>query len=218
MNNTFASRGISSGGAIPKSKIPLQSELSFEDDFNPTSYKFGNKVSNNKPEQIIGPIGTPTALRTEQAITSNNSSQSIRHPGSPLMCYVVRLKHGDELRKSLLAYAKKNGLKAAFVMSCVGSSTSSRIRLASATPENEANYMLDIVNPTEIISLSGTLSGGGHLHIGLSDSAGKMMGGHLLESYIDTTAEVVIGDCSALSFSRDFDDNTGFHELRVTER
>ena len=78
--------------------------------------------------------------------------------------------------------------------------------------------MLDIVNPTEIISLAGTLSGGGHLHVGLSDALGKMSGGHLLELIIDTTAEVVIGDCSALAFSRNFDQSTGFNELSVSVR
>jgi len=78
--------------------------------------------------------------------------------------------------------------------------------------------MLDVINPMEIISLVGTLSGGGHLHVGLSDYAGKMVGGHLLELVVDTTVEVVIGDCSSLSFTRTYDDSTGFHELQVSDR
>lgn len=78
--------------------------------------------------------------------------------------------------------------------------------------------MLDIIHPTEIVSLEGTLSSGGHLHAALADSTGKIVGGHLLELRIDTTAEVVIGDCSALSFSRIFDNNTGFHELNISQR
>lgn len=78
--------------------------------------------------------------------------------------------------------------------------------------------MLDIVHPTEIVSVEGTLSGGGHLHVALSDSTGKIVGGHLLELTIDTTAEVVIGECSAISFSRVFDNSTGFHELNVSKR
>ena len=77
--------------------------------------------------------------KEQKYVNLDQSNQ--RQPGSPLMCYVVRLKHGDELRKSLLAFVKNNNLKAAFVMSCVGSSTSSRIRLASATADNEANYV-----------------------------------------------------------------------------
>ena len=52
----------------------------------------------------------------------------------------------------------------------------------------------------------------------LSDATGKMCGGHLIELIIDTTAEVVIGDCSALSFSRTYDQNTGFNELNVQMR
>ena len=33
-----------------------------------------------------------------------------------------------------------------------------------------------------------------------------------------TTAEVVIGNCDVLSFTREFDDETGFHELVVTDK
>ena len=78
--------------------------------------------------------------------------------------------------------------------------------------------MLDVIHPTEIVSLVGTISGGGHLHVSLADSTGKLLGGHLLELTVDTTAEIVIGDCSSLSFDRVLDDTTGFHELTVSER
>lgn len=46
--------------------------------------------------------------------------------------------------------------------------------------------------PLEILSLVGTLSGGhGHLHISLSDSEGRVVGGHLIgDDEIFTTVEV----------------------------
>ena len=78
--------------------------------------------------------------------------------------------------------------------------------------------MIDMTNLTEIVSLQGTLSNGGHLHAALADVTGKVTGGHLLELIVDTTVEVVIGECTALSFTRTFDQTTGFNELVVNSR
>ena len=78
--------------------------------------------------------------------------------------------------------------------------------------------MLDLISPMEIVSLVGTLSGGGHLHVSLSDCSGKTVGGHLLELVVDTTAEIIIGDCSTLAFERTYDESTGFHELQISDR
>ena len=78
--------------------------------------------------------------------------------------------------------------------------------------------MLDLTQGTEIVSLQGTISSGGHLHASLADVTGKVIGGHLLELIVDTTAEVVIGDCTHLSFTRVPDHNTGFKELVVNTR
>ena len=78
--------------------------------------------------------------------------------------------------------------------------------------------MLEVLNPMEIVSLEGTISGGGHLHISLSDMAGKTSGGHLLELIVDTTAEIVIGECTSLSFTRVLDKDTNYKELQVNLR
>lgn len=70
--------------------------------------------------------------------------------------------------------------------------------------------------PFEIVSLVGTLSAGGHLHISLSDKEGHVIGGHVVgDLIIHTTAEVVIGYCSGFTFSREYDSQTGFKELVV---
>jgi len=82
-------------------------------------------------------------------------------------------------------------------------------------------YMLqeihEFIGPFEIVSLVGTLSGdNGHLHISLSDAHGHMIGGHVIGGlYIFTTAEIVIGECVDLKFTREHDDFTGFHELVI---
>ena len=71
----------------------------------------------------------------------------------------------------------------------------------------------------EIVSLVGTLNDGGHLHAALSDRSGKVVGGHVLgDMVVFTTAEIVIGECESLQFAREFDEQTGFDELKVINR
>ena len=82
-------------------------------------------------------------------------------------------------------------------------------------------FLLQIVTyegPFEIVSLVGTVSGGegGHLHISLSDSKGKVIGGHVVgDLFIYTTAEVVLGECERVRFEREDDKETGYNELVV---
>lgn len=57
-----------------------------------------------------------------------------------------------------------------------------------------------------------------HIHLTVSDNTGRVIGGHLLDgSIIDTTAELIVHHYPALSFSREFDDTTGFTELVVSD-
>jgi predicted DNA-binding protein with PD1-like motif len=69
----------------------------------------------------------------------------------------------------------------------------------------------------EIVSLVGTLSPDGvHLHISLSDSTGRTIGGHPVEGCeIYTTAEIVIGEAVGLKFTREQDAQTGYKELKI---
>ena len=65
----------------------------------------------------------------------------------------------------------------------------------------------------------GTLADEGHLHTSLSDKDGNVIGGHVMGNMkVFTTAEVVIGNCDTLSFTREIDDETGFEELVVREK
>lgn len=71
----------------------------------------------------------------------------------------------------------------------------------------------------EVLSLVGTLSSDGlHLHASLGDEEGEVRGGHLVRAVVHTTAEIVIGDAPALTFSRDLDPRTGFKELVISGR
>ena len=69
----------------------------------------------------------------------------------------------------------------------------------------------------EIVSLTGTVSvNGSHLHISISDSTGKTIGGHLMKGCtIYTTAEIVILSSNEFVFKREKDGTTPWEELQV---
>ena len=69
----------------------------------------------------------------------------------------------------------------------------------------------------EIVSLGGTLSdNGSHIHISISDSTGKTIGGHLQEGcIIYTTAEIIIHSSDEMIFTREKDGTTEWEELHV---
>jgi len=155
-------------------------------------------------------MSLPDQLSTDQS----SASRLVVHP--------IRLTPGQELYSTLMKYARDRKLRAPFVMTCCGSVTKAKLRLAAYTanldPGNMTeNQIKSYQGPFEIVSLVGTLSGAeGHLHISLSDVNGHVIGGHVIgDLEIFTTAEVVLGECTDVEFTREFDSNTGFDELVV---
>jgi predicted DNA-binding protein with PD1-like motif len=67
--------------------------------------------------------------------------------------------------------------------------------------------------------MTGTLSASGvHLHMSLSDSNGRAIGGHVTDGCIVyTTAEIVIVDLVDLEFRRAHDPKTGYRELTIRQ-
>ena len=124
----------------------------------------------------------------------------------------IRINPGEDLRQSLLQYCIDQEIDAAYLLSCVGSLRQAVIRFANQ-PEGTV-----FEQKLEIISLAGTLSQQGiHLHIAVSDSAGQVIGGHLMEgSTIHTTAEIVLGIVPNTIFRREIDPLTGYRELKIT--
>lgn len=55
---------------------------------------------------------------------------------SNLTCYAIRLGPGEEVLSKLREFVTSNNLKAAFIMSCVGSVQRAKLRLAHATALN----------------------------------------------------------------------------------
>jgi predicted DNA-binding protein with PD1-like motif len=128
--------------------------------------------------------------------------------------HTFRLIQGQDLREEIEAYARKNDIEAACVLTCVGSVTDYNIRFANESTGSTAKGHF------EIIHLSGTISSNGcHLHIGISDNHGHMIAGHLLAgNIIYTTAEIIIGELPGLEFKRIIDSATGWKELDITTK
>lgn len=193
---------------------------------------------NAKQKQRLKPGAIPTLFEVEdkeailqdnvkdqESITKSDVKKAKKHTSrskeqgedktlsSPLVCHAMRIKPGEELRYSLESYISTHDLQGAFVVSCVGSVREARIRLADSTT------IVHLTKPHEILALNGTLSGGGHLHISLSDEEGKVIGGHLVgNAVVYTTAEVIIGELPKLSFQRQMDSETSYKELVIQER
>ena len=128
--------------------------------------------------------------------------------------YVFRLKPGEDLRKSIEAFVKEKNIIAGWINTCVGSLTDYTIRFANQQQGTSGSGHFEIVNLTGTVSVNGS-----HLHISISDSEGKTIGGHLLEGCkIYTTAEIVIGSTTAYEFKRKKDGTTEWEELQVNEK
>jgi uncharacterized protein len=132
---------------------------------------------------------------------------------SPIETVAFRLKPGDDLKKSIEKVVAEKKLQAGWISTCVGSLTQYQLRFA-----NQPNGHMDNGH-FEIVSLTGTVSTNGcHLHMSISDSTGKTIGGHLMDScIIYTTAEIVILKSNELNFKRENDGTTPWQELQIEE-
>jgi hypothetical protein len=127
--------------------------------------------------------------------------------------HALRLLPGQDLRAAIQNYVNKHKIKAGWIITCAGSLTDYNIRFANASEGTKGSGHF------EIVSLSGTLSqNGSHIHISISDSTGKTIGGHLLEGCkIYTTAEIILHESSKYIFKRQKDGSTPWEELQISE-
>lgn len=128
--------------------------------------------------------------------------------------YVFRLNPKMDLRKSILEFAKENGVKAGGVVTCVGSLEQFHLRFANQEAGQLQNGFF------EIVSLTGTFSEiNCHLHISVADSSGRVFGGHLLnDNLIYTTAEIIVAELTDVEFLREVDPAFGYHELVIAPK
>lgn len=128
--------------------------------------------------------------------------------------HAFRLKPGQDLKQEITAYVQQHKIEAGWIVTCVGSVTQYNLRFANQSNGNKAT------GHYEIVSLVGTVSiNGSHLHMSVSDSTGKTIGGHLLDSnFVYTTAEIVIGEGKQLVFTREKDGSTPWEELQIKQK
>jgi uncharacterized protein len=128
--------------------------------------------------------------------------------------FPIRLHPGEDLKQSLVAFTAQNHIQAGLVLTCVGSLRQAALRLADQpeTSFREGKF--------EIVSMVGTLGPDGpHLHISISDSTGRTIGGHLQDgSLIYTTAEIVVAELEEWIFTREIDPETSYDELNSKKR
>jgi uncharacterized protein len=125
--------------------------------------------------------------------------------------YVIRLGPREDLKRSILTFARERQIRAAIILTCVGSLEQLHIRFA--------NQRSGTMRPGhfEILHCGGTLSGSYcHLHLTVADETGTTLGGHLLdECLVYTTAEIAIAELPQLEFLRIEDSTYGYYELVV---
>jgi len=126
--------------------------------------------------------------------------------------HAFRLHRGDDLLLSICAYAQSHELRAAALLSGVGCVTRAVIRDASGITVHELSGRHEIVSMTGTVSAART-----HLHIALADENMQVVGGHLCEgTIVNTTCEVVLMEIKGVTFSKEFDPETGYNELKIT--
>ncbi len=127
--------------------------------------------------------------------------------------HAFRLKPGEDLKESIEKIVKEKHIKAGWISTCVGSLTDYTIRFANQPAGSSGTGHFEIVSLTGTVSINGS-----HLHISISDSTGKTIGGHLVPGCkIYTTAEIVLQSTDQFEFTREKDGTTPWEELQVKE-
>ncbi|KAE8748435.1 hypothetical protein FOCC_FOCC004868 [Frankliniella occidentalis] len=134
---------------------------------------------------------------------------------SSMLVHPMRIHPGEDVLNVLQEFVRTNDLKAAFIVTCVGSVK--RVKLRFATDSEGKEAISDIVENMEICSLVGTVAqDGSHIHGTFGNVKGHTVSGHVMGNMeVQTTVEIVIGNAVGYHFSRELDDKTGFKELVV---
>ncbi len=128
--------------------------------------------------------------------------------------YAFRLVPHQDVKKSIIEFARQNKIKAGCIVSSAGSLEQMNLRYANQEHGTMAKGHF------EIVSLTGTFSdSSSHLHISVSDNTGRTIGGHLLDdNLIYTTLEIVVMELLEVEFQREKDSTYGYSELVVRPR
>lgn len=125
----------------------------------------------------------------------------------------VRLKTGEDLREGIDRVIKENNISAGALLSIVGSLSKTSLRMPGGKIVRDWDGEVEIVSGTGTVSINGS-----HIHMTVSDSDGKVVGGHLVKGCIvRTTAEIVLLSFRGVEYKRVFDPDTGFAELQINQ-
>ena len=132
-----------------------------------------------------------------------------------MMTHTFRLKPGQDLFNEIERIVAEKKIGAGCMLCSVGSLTHASLRLANLEGSSEYEGYFEIVSLTGTVSINGS-----HLHISISDSEGKTIGGHLMPGCkVYTTAELVLAAFDDISYKRELLKNdSGYEELVVSER
>ncbi|TNV75332.1 hypothetical protein FGO68_gene13554 [Halteria grandinella] len=172
--------------------------------------KIQTKAPPKKAVKAISKKKKPVSTKVKKSFPGTLQAST-----SNIKTHILRCWPGEDLYEALNTYMRAHSIKAAWIVSCVGSLTHANIRFAEV-PEAKL-----LKGHFEIISLVGCLSGhkGSHVHICISDGKGTCIGGHLKEgNKVHTTAEIVIQEASDLEFVRVKDGATRYPELRIVKK
>lgn len=128
-----------------------------------------------------------------------------------MQAHPLRLSPGDDLRGTIEHALRGHASHAAFVIQGIGSLSVAQLRFAGA------DHPTELRGDLEILTLAGSVSpDGAHLHMSISDAAGRVTGGHVASGcVVRTTAEILLVLLPAHRFSREADAGTGFNELVI---
>lgn len=127
--------------------------------------------------------------------------------------HTKRLTPNQDLKTELDRWVQELQIRSGLILCGVGSLQKATLRLA------DENIIKTWHEKFEIVSVTGTLSThGNHIHLSISNNKGQTLGGHLKEGcLIHTTCELIIGKIDEVTFSREYDPETGFKELVIKE-
>ena len=147
-------------------------------------------------------------------VCSIYACKNVKQMNSSQITHAFRLRPGDDVKQSILQYIAEHKITAGYIITCVGSLTDYNIRFANQTDGTKGHGHFEIVSMTGVLSTEGS-----HIHLSISDSTGKTIGGHLMDGCkVYTTAEIVIGEERSKIFTRELDSTFGYKELKVVSQ
>lgn len=133
---------------------------------------------------------------------------------SNIRVHTLRLHPGADVMPELKKYIASNQIEAGYIMTAVGSLTQFNLRFANQNDGTQAEGHFEVVSLTGLLSTEGN-----HIHLSVSDSTGRTIGGHLLDgNLVYTTLEVVIGEDLDHIYQRETDPTFGYKELVVKKK